>query len=448
MRREFLKLSGVLPVSIAGVIGSSESENAGVHGKRSVYYWNLQSPPEGLEEAVRILNDLGADFIWYAHWVLGFPLPPDFEQALEIARNCGLGKRAKIFADWCRREFYSLECIKKQVNAVRGKIYCPAILGYTNFRVDFNFDPVSFEPLEREEIESWLLDFGKWDIKNPETGKTFTVEETQEIFRKMGLPLGRGIPDFSNPDVVKYYVKKAIALKKAGVNAVWYDTFFQLPLKIRNYLNLSFYSPVVKDLFRGCVKIVSGAKALGLITGTWHICFDFPYRVPELDFVCASPTPEEVMKMKLDDGRWKDIERKIIEKSPETELLIVFDFAGRDNTPLAIFSQNLTPEEEQKFLRLVHDLSLKLDVESSVAYPVHGLGIGAHPEKLAWGKYRIYDARAPEFNTYRTIAELISENSGHTANTHRIPVASILPPASLLLACFLKSALKQGKRKN
>ncbi len=425
-----MKLAGIL----AGIPGVDGLKSGGFMLSRSVYYWNLQSPPEGLNGAVNILNDLGVEFIWYAHWVVGFPMPPDFEQAGEIARNCGLGRKSENFVEWCEREFYSLECIRKQVNAVQGKIYCPAILGYTNFRADFNFDPLTFEPIDREELENWLLDLGKWDLKNPKTKKPFTIEDTQEIFRKMGLPKERAIPDFSNSDVMRYYIRKAMALKKVGVKAVWYDTFFQLPLGIKRYLNLSFDHPAVRELYEGCLKIVKGARALGLTTGTWNLCFNFPYRkVPEVDFVTASPTSEEVLKLKLDKEKWRRVESKILSKRQKTWLLIMLDFANRDDLPLAIFSQKLTSEEQRHFLKILHDLSLRLSVNSAVAYPVHGLGTGTHPKKLAWGRYRLYDAKAPEFRTYQTIAELM--------NSRKIPISPVLPVASLLLALVLKLLL-------
>lgn len=38
-----------------------------------------------------------------------------------------------------------------------------------------------------------------------------------------------GVPDLSSPKVIRYYVDRARALKRAGVKAVWYDLFFQMP---------------------------------------------------------------------------------------------------------------------------------------------------------------------------------------------------------------------------
>ncbi len=397
-RRTFMKLalgSGLLPLFTG--IGNSRW-----NGWRAIYYWNLHSPPEGLEGAVRTIEELDARFIWYAHWMVGFPMPPDLEQAKEIATKCGLnGKEAEKFVNWCRAEFYTLEFVKEQTNAVRGRTYCPTILGYTNFRRDFNFDPITFEPIAGDEIESMLLDLGKWDITNPDTGKPFTIEETQKLFWDSGLPRHNGIPDYSDPKVVKHYIRRAKAFKKAGAQAVWFDLFFQLPLNLKKRLNLDFDHPMIKDLYDGCSKIINGAKLMGLTVGTWFHCFEFPYKRPNLDFVTASPTTEEVLSLTIDYERWN----RLSDLVNGTDLLIIFDFANRDDLPLPVFSQKLSPQQQCEFLLKLHDLVSEIDAPATVAYPIHGPGLGEHPKRLAWNEFKLYDAKA--FGTYKTILSLM-----------------------------------------
>ena len=47
--------------------------------------------------------------------------------------------------------------------------------------MDFNFDPLTFRCYGREEMREMLLNLGKWGVVNPETGRPFTLEETQRL---------------------------------------------------------------------------------------------------------------------------------------------------------------------------------------------------------------------------------------------------------------------------
>ena len=386
-----------------------------------IYYWNLNSPPEGREGALKIIDELRPDMIWYSHWVVGFPMVPDVESAYKIAKRCGLpDERARKFQEWVRRESYTLRDLREQVKEVEGRgiIYCPSLLGYSNFRVDFNFDPLTFECLSEEEVKSMLLNFGKWGIINPETGKPYTLEETQSYLKGIAASLGLnfsnlGVFDTSSEKLIEYQVRRAVALKRAGVRAVWFDLFFQLPLRVSRLLNLSLSHPMVKDLYEGVKEIVERARGEGLMVGTWVTALQFPYEPPKLDFLTESPSSREVLNVKVDYGRWDEIAKLIKEKEPDSLLIIILDFGERDNLPLAIFSQRLSPDQQRKFLvelrNLADYLRKRYGLNVAVAYPVHGPGIGAGAERLAWGKYRIYDAKAPEFDTYEVIREFLSE---------------------------------------
>ncbi len=387
-------------------------------GIRTIYYWNLQSEPEGLENATKIINELDPDFIWYAHWIVGFPMPRDNASAYEIAKSCGFSeKEALRFEDWCKKTHYTLEDVKKQVDAVGDRLYIPCILGYSNFRTDFNFDPVTFECYSRERINKMLLNFGKWNITNPETGRPYTLNETQQFFKKIASEMGvehlsnRGVFDLSSPEFINYTLKKARALKSVGVKAVWYDLYFQLPWKLAKFYG--FDHPMIKDLYKGGCEIINRTKEMGLIVGTWVSPLRFPYKeVPKLDFVTETPMSYEVLNLKPDYNRWDEIAELVKEKCPNCTLIIMFDFAGwSDDLPLAVFSQKLTPEQQCEFLKELDNLARYIEdnygIKTTVAYPVHGYGLGKNPKKLAWGKYDVYDATAPEFDTYECIKNLL-----------------------------------------
>jgi hypothetical protein len=386
----------------------------------AIYYWNLHSEPEKLEGAIDVIEDLNPDMIWYSHWITGFPMPKNPEHAYQITKKCGFSNEiAKKFKEWVEKEHYSLEDVELQRKSVerKGILYCPTILGYPNFRIDFNFDPLTFECYSKEDISKMLLNFGKWGIINPKTGKLYTLEETQKFLRELGekkgawVPENWGVYDLSNEKVIEYHVNKAIALRNVGVKCVWYDLFFQMPAKLSKALHLGYKHPMIKDLYNGACEIIDRAKAQGLIVGTWINAFYFPYeRVPNVDYVTASPTVEEILDLKPDYSRWYKFAELIKQKRPGIPLIIMFDFSQSDELPLAVFSQKLNSEQQSQFLRELDKLAKKLEKDTGikvlVAYPVHGPGIGAHAQKLAWGKYELYDALAPEFDTYETIKEL------------------------------------------
>lgn len=412
-----------------------------------IYYWNLQSPPEGLNKSITILKDLQPQMIWYSYWITGFPIPPDSRKAYSIALSCGLSEtKAKEFSKWVEMNHYTLQDLKKQVNVAKSLniIYCPAILGYTNFRIDFNYDPCTFKCLSKNEIKSMLLNFGKWGIINPKTRKPYTLEETQELFYERGLPRHNGVFDLSSTEFKKYMHDKFLVLKKVGINTVWLDLYFQLPLNLAR--GFGFNSKMVKDLYNGACDIVDDAKGLGFTVGTWYQALEFPYsRVPNLDFVTASPSTEEVESINIDYSRWDKIASIVKSKCPRCELIIIFDFANRDNPPLPVFSQKLTPEQQSEFLVKLHNLAdyieKKYGIKTAVAYPVHGPGLGRNPTKLAWGKYDIYDALAPEFDTYFTIKSLmINKNKSNTTKTmygSRYYIITIILVVVMILLIFI-----------
>ncbi len=391
---------------------------------KTIYYWNLHSEPGGLERAERIIEDLDPDFIWYSHWTVGFPMPKDISTAYRIGRECGgTDEVAEKFAEWVEREAYTLTHVKEQLKVAGNRLYIPCILGYSNFRTDLQFDPLTYECYTRDDINSMLLNFAKWGIINPETGKSYTLEETQELFKERAREMGisqvenKGIFDLSSPKFIDYTLRKVKALKDIGVKAVWYDLYFQLPWKLAKLYG--FNHPMVKDLYNGGCDIIDKTKEMGLFVGTWVISLRFPYRrVPKLDFVTETPTSHEVLNLKPDYKRWDEVGKIVKQKCPNCILLIMFDFAAwSPNLPLAVFSQKLTPKEQGKFLEelteLAQYLSSKYDLKVSVAYPVHGPGLGPNPQKLAWKKYKLYDALAPEFYTYPTIRRLLREERGN-----------------------------------
>ena len=365
--------------------------------KVAIMYQNLHSPPHYLEGAMRILDELQPDIIWYSRMITGFPPVPNESSAYYIAKKAGLSdEKAEIFAKWVRENKYTLEAIREEVESTNA-LYCPCIL-VQNLRVDFNYDPLTFEPIPREKLESMALDFSKW-------GLPYNRSATQRFVKKLaGIPEGACFPDVTNKDYQEYLFRKVMALKKIGVKCVRLDMLFT-QASIAYALTKDYNHPAVKEAYYAACSFVKRLKKEGLIVGTWAHWVIFPYNMScPVDFVTKTVGKGEVLRVKINEDLWKKIVKTIRGKTNAT-IFMVFDFGPFDDAPLALFSQKLSEEQQEKFLEEMYNVCKKLGCVP--VFPVHGGSMGRHPEKLAYGRYRFYDALAPEFDTYDKIRELI-----------------------------------------
>jgi len=367
----------------------------------AVMYENLYSPPEGFEKALSILSELRPGMVWYSRMITGFPPVPNATSAYAIGREAGLSDaQARKFAAWVQSERYDLEDIGRAAKAVEelGALYCPCIL-VQNLRVSFNYDPLTFKPIPKSELESMALDYSKW-------GLPYDKDKTQEYFReKAGIPAGAVFPDITNEAYQEYLIRKVKALKEAGVKCVWLDMLFA-QANIAYAITHDYNHPAVKEAYEAAVKVVKEIKAMGMTVGTWADWVIYPYsNAPPVDFVTKTVSRKEVMEGSVNLTEWREVISTIRGRTNAT-ILMVFDFGPSDNTPLAIFSQQLTPEQQTEFLKSMGEACKELGVVP--VYPVHGGCMGRDAQKLSYGKYLYYDALAPEFRTYETIKELMS----------------------------------------
>lgn len=128
---------------------------------------------------------------------------------------------------------------------------------------------------------------------------------------------------------------------------------------------------------------------------------ELSYSPPDIDFVTASPKPEEITGG-LNDGDWNSIKDKITEKMGDIPIFAFIDWGGA-NSPTVAFSQTLNPKQQREFLIKADDFFTKKDI--IFVYPIHGGTFGANAKRLSFG-YSVYDSIAPEFQTYEAIKEL------------------------------------------
>jgi len=112
--------------------------------------------------------------------------------------------------------------------------------------------------------------------------------------------------------------------------------------------------------------------------------------------------------MEMDEAEWEEKLAFLREKMPNVTIFVFFDY-GYDDSPMEIFSQALSPQEQRKFLKIADEFFRRKGI--TFIYPVHGPDMGPDAKILSYGKSRCYDSLAPEFNTYETIVELAKNKS-------------------------------------
>ncbi len=398
-------------------MGGEENEEL----KVVVMYQDFSGPPEGLEKSMEILKELSPDMVWYSKQILGAPPPKDLNSAKEILNSLNIPEKFKEkIVSWISSHGYTLEEISKEAKECPG-IYCPCVL-VQNLRVDFNYDPLNFTPIPRKTLLGWELNFSKF-------GLPYDLEKTQEIMRNLaGLPKGAAFPDITNPGYQSYLLRKIEALKKAGVREVWLDMLFTQAL-IAYRITGNFSSEAVKEAYLAACKLTYEISKLGVKVGTWANWVIFPYKEkPKVDFLTLKISTKEVLSGSPDLEKWKE-EMQEIRNKTKVPVLMVLDFGPSDNSPLAVFSQKLSPEEQRDFLRNMTKVAEA--VGAIPVFPVKGGSLGKHPKKLAYGKYNFYDAMAPQFGTFEEIKKLISEIRGQQSETSSSLLAQITSYSSL-----------------
>ena len=264
-------------------------------------------------------------------------------------------------------------------------------------------------PVTKEEFQAWFYGIhpygGPIEEYNPQTVPAY-------------------FPDLTNPQFQELLLSWAEKHIDCGAEAIWIDMLYRQATLLAQMTG-DLRHPAVRESLAAASQIVERIREYGVAegrrvyVGSWVGPFvlaelegqAFPYEPPEMDFVTLSPTIEEVLAKRLDEERWAQAVTLVREKYGEIPLIAFIDWSF-DESPLVAFSQQLTPEEQrealQEFDRVFRELGILF------AYPVHGgyMGRGEVTTRLAFGRYRIYDALAPEFDTYGTIVELARARAG------------------------------------
>jgi len=384
----------------------------------------------GIDETIGILKETKTDFIFRGFWkwapVVNSPdnIPPEL---LELVPDKNLTPK-KISEDLRKSGHYYRE-LNRWITAIKGKlpdiIFVGAIPAQTLARIEFN--PVTGKVYSMEETWGMALDPQKWSITRD--GKPVTREQFQSWFHRVH-PYGGKVeqynwrkasayfPDITNPvfqELLLSWAKKQI---DCGADGIWIDMLHQQASRLAQMTGYVEHTSV-RESVTAASKIVDEIHGYGksrgkyIYVGSWDGPFvlaeiagrEFPYSPPDVDFITISPANKEVMDMELDNAMREKEVSIIKRKYGELPVFAFIDWAF-DESQTVIFSQKLSTEEQRQVLKKFDESFAKMGV--NFIYPVHGgyMGKGKITTKLAFGRYRIYDALAPEFRTYETIQEL------------------------------------------
>lgn len=270
------------------------------------------------------------------------------------------------------------------------------------------FDPQKWDvnfggnPVTKEQFQKWF--YGIHPYGGTEA-KDYNWRKAEAFF-----------PDISNADYQELLVSWAKKQIDCGADAIWIDGLPQEP--IFNAIFTDTGGAMYKDMSYAAAKIVDDIHSYGVSIGR-DICVGYwanplglvkgsSYIPAKVDFVTISPAKEEVLAKKLDEAKWANEVESIHKIYGDIPIFAFIDWAF-DDSQIVAFSQKLNKEEQSEVIAAFDKAFENMGVK--FVYPLHGgyMGSGAITTKLSFGKDRIYDSLAPEFNTYETIKRLAQE---------------------------------------
>jgi len=360
-----------------------------------------------IDDVITHLKETRTDFVFRAFWrwkiIPDIPCPNDPVCSLPtISKRPGVSYQELS------------DAIKKIKSELPDVIICGGVPFERLNPIERN--PITGEILDREKTWAMALDPSKWGIN-------MSKEEFQENRAKVlgywhpsypGEPYNwktatAYYPDITNPEFQELLLSWAKKQIDCGVDAIWVDLLFAQPAifaKITKDKN----HPAVKESFKAASKIIDEIHAYGyskygkyIYVGTWPAFLHFG--TPDVDFVTAAPVADEV-RYGLFENKWNKLANMSKEKR-----IPVFAFmdevVGSIKTSqcgMAPFTQEFSIEERREKLKELDKYFLNKGIV--FIYPLHGGWIGYDAKVLSFGKFKIYDALAPEFQTYETIKDL------------------------------------------
>lgn len=386
--------------------------------------FNDARPPRTIEEQVKIIKDVNADFIlraWFSSNTLVNTCSedPDPEQ--------------------CNQRCQSYEHLENTSREIRRALPGTIICGAISMRIEQSvFDPVIRKWFYYPDTWKMALDPKKWGIKNI-TKETFQwryakSHDWYDGSRKNYEPskMIHYLPDLTNAQYQQLFLNTAKRSIDAGANAFWVDLFWVQARQMAK-LTSSESHPAVIDNLKSMNKLIQLIHDYGIskgkyiYVGTWfstHTPASFKPYIQGLDFITITPEPEEILSLKLNEAVWDSYIKEAEQVFPNVPIFALIDWGwGNKLSPMKAFSQKLTPEQQREFLKIADNFFERKGIK--FVYPVHGGAMGKEPFRQSFGQYKNYDALAPEFDTFGTIKELANKKASEPLPTPTLVIQPV-----------------------
>ena len=321
----------------------------------------------------------------------------------------------------CNLKGYSYEYLRNATSEIKKEI--PDIIISGGKALEFLnpecWDEITGETFNKDQTWAMALDPSKWGIDVSK--EEFQCEWAKrhhwiDVCDNPKEQLEFYFPDVTNSQFQELFlswVKKQI---DCGVDAYWIDMLYTGARELRD-MTKNVNHPSVIESYNASSEIVDKIHEYGhskekdIYVVTWAESALFPFPQPDIDVAVVTVTPYEIYNMKMDEEKWDKTINTIKEKYGDIPIFARIDF-GQDNSPLYVFSQILSKDQANNFLKTADDFLTKKGV--IFIYPVHGGNMCLKPDscsKLSYSKFNWYDSLAPEFQTYDTIKELAQKKA-------------------------------------
>jgi len=351
-----------------------------------IYY---DEPYRTVDDVVNILKETNTSFVFRVWWRWS-PCPESPETA-----------PSPIYY----RKGYTYQQFEEVLTQLKGEL--PEVIFYGAIpaqRVNFEeSNPVTGEIYGENETWDMALDPAKWGITS------VSKEQLQTQLQEHGTGKTGYFPDITNLEFQKLLLSCAKKQIDSGADAIWIDMLFA-QARIFEKITGDPEHPAVKESYEAASKIVDDVHVYGyskgeyIYVGTFWNCVELPYPPPNVDFVTAIPSKDEIASMEMNKEKWDYRVGAIRIKLGDVPILALIDWAITTDTSLGEFSQSLSKENQSKFLEIADEFFQSSGIV--FVYPVHGGFMGQDATIITLGKSKTYDSLAPEFETYKTITEL------------------------------------------
>ena len=356
-----------------------------------IYYG---SPYRSLDEMIKLFDETKTDFIFRGWWRWSLPCPELPETAPSLLAKYGY-------------TYQQFEEVLKQIKLKRPNIiFCGAVPAQ---RINFEErNSITGETYNENQTWDMALDPAKWNIKQ------ISKDQLQEYFQEHATGKDGYYPDITNREFQELFLSWSKRQVDAGAEAIWIDMLFG-QARIFKAMTNNPNHPAVKESYEAASMMIDEIRDYGysqgkyIYVGTWWEFIELPYSFVELDFVTATPSPDEVVLMKLDESKWDNDVEEIRSKLGNIPIFAFIDWADTTETALGKFSQSLTSDEQKEFLKTADKVFQEKEI--NFIYPLHGGFVGQEATIISFDSSRAYDSLAPEFNTYETIKELAQNKS-------------------------------------